>query len=57
MVAIATALKLADMAAAGDVLAGPVRIHTHICPHAATRPHHPVPMMKSRFRDAQDDVA
>ncbi|MGE8366675.1 DUF1177 domain-containing protein [Cupriavidus sp.] len=49
IVAIATALKLADMAAAGDVLAGPVRIHTHICPHAATRPHHPVPMMKSPF--------
>jgi hypothetical protein len=45
--AIAAALKLADMAATGDLLAGPVRIHTHICPTAATRPHSPVPMMKS----------
>lgn len=49
IVAVASALKLADMAAGGDVLAGPVRIHTHICPHAATRPHQPVPMMKSPF--------
>lgn len=45
--AIAAALKLADMAARGDVLAGPVRIHTHICPNAATRPNSPVPMMRS----------
>jgi hypothetical protein len=45
--AIAAALKLADMAAQGDVLAGPVRIHTHICPRAATRPNFPVPMMRS----------
>ncbi len=49
IVAVATALKLADMAAGRDVLPGPVRIHTHICPHAATRPHQPVPMMKSPF--------
>lgn len=45
--ALAVALKLADMAAQGDVLAGPVRIHTHICPFAATRPNHPVPMMRA----------
>src|SRR4051812_12089088 len=45
--AIAAALKLADMAAQGDLLEGPVRIHTHICPNAATRPNFPVPMMKS----------
>ncbi|HSW17510.1 MAG TPA: DUF1177 domain-containing protein [Ramlibacter sp.] len=45
--AIAMALKLADMAAQGDVLPGPVRIHTHICTHAATRPNSPVPMMRS----------
>jgi hypothetical protein len=44
--ALAAALKLADMAAQGDVLAGPVRIHTHVCPRAATRPNHPVPMMR-----------
>ena len=47
IVALATALKLADMAASGDILPGPVRIHTHICPHAETRPNHPVPMMRS----------
>lgn len=45
--AVAAALKLADMAAQGDLLAGPVRIHTHICPNAATRPNSPVPMMRS----------
>jgi Protein of unknown function (DUF1177) len=45
--AVAAALKLADMAAEGDVLAGPVRIHTHICPNAATRPNSPVAMMRS----------
>jgi len=47
IVALAAALKLADMAKAGDVLPGPVRIHTHICPRAETRPNHPVPMMRS----------
>lgn len=45
--ALAAALKLADMARAGDVLPGPVRIHTHVCPGAETRPNHPVPMMRS----------
>jgi len=47
IVALAAALKLADMVRAGDVLLGPVRIHTHVCPHAETRPNHPVPMMRS----------
>lgn len=47
IVALAAALKLADMAKAGDVLPGPVRIHTHICPRAETRPNLPVPMMRS----------
>ena len=46
-VALATALKLADMARAGDVLPGPVRIHTHLCTHAETRPNHPVRLMRS----------
>ena len=27
----------------------PGRIRTHICPRAGTRPHHPVPMMRSPF--------
>jgi hypothetical protein len=47
VVALATILKLADMAKAGDVLPGPIRIHTHVCTHAETRPNHPVPMMRS----------
>ncbi|QHI97696.1 DUF1177 family protein [Xylophilus rhododendri] len=47
IVAVAAALKLADMAAQGDLLPGPMRIHTHICPTAATRPNSPVPMMRS----------
>ncbi|HZF81422.1 MAG TPA: DUF1177 domain-containing protein [Rubrivivax sp.] len=45
--AVAAALKLADMARQGDLLPGPVRIHTHICPGAATRPGAPVRMMRS----------
>ena len=49
VVAIASALKLMDMATKGDVLRGTVRIRTHICPRAGTRPHHPVPMMRSPF--------
>jgi len=49
VVAIAAALKIMAMAARGDVLPGTVRIRTHICPRAGTRPHHPVPMMRSPF--------
>ena len=49
VVAIAAAFKLMTMARAGDVLRGTVRIRTHICPRAGTRPHHPVPMMRSPF--------
>jgi hypothetical protein len=45
--AVAMALKLAAMNAAGDVLPGDVIITTHICPDAPTRPHHPVPFMSS----------
>ena len=45
--AIACALKLADMAAAGDRLPGDVIIATHICPDAPTEPHDPVPFMGS----------
>ena len=36
IVTLAAALKLADMAAAGDVLPGTVRFATHICPNAPT---------------------
>lgn len=45
--AIACALKLADMHAAGDRLPGDVLIATHICPHAPVIPHEPVPFMGS----------
>ena len=47
IVAIATALKLADMRSVGDELAGPVIITTNICPDAPTRPYSPVPRMSS----------
>jgi hypothetical protein len=43
--AIACALKLADMARAGDRLPGDVIVATHICPHAPVIPHDPVPFM------------
>lgn len=46
-VAVAVALKLGRMYSLGDVLAGDVIITTHICPHAPTRPHDPVPFMDS----------
>ncbi|VFR43861.1 hypothetical protein ANT2_1730 [plant metagenome] len=49
VVALAAAFKLMAMANHGDVLQGTVRIRTHICPRAGTRPHHPVPMMRSPF--------
>lgn len=50
--AVATALKLADMQAAGDRLAGDVIVATHICPDAPTRPHKPVPFMGSPVETA-----
>jgi hypothetical protein len=43
--ALACALKLADMAKAGDLLPGDVLITTHICPDAPVIPHEPVPFM------------
>lgn len=49
VVAVAAAFKLLAMARQGDRLPGTVRIRTHICPRAGTRPHHPVPMMRSPF--------
>lgn len=45
--AIASALKLADMAKAGDRLIGDVIVATHICPDAPIRPHDPVPFMSA----------
>lgn len=45
--ALATALKLADMRRAGDILPGDVVVATHVCPDAPTKPHKPVPFMGS----------
>lgn len=47
IVAIAVAIKLAEMHDRGDALPGEVRIATHICPDAPTSPHDPVPFMGS----------
>lgn len=47
IVALATAFQLAEMHERGDVLAGDVRIATHVCPDAPTQPHDPVPFMGS----------
>lgn len=47
IVAVATALKVAQMARRGDRLPGDVVIATHICPNAPTIPHNPVPFMDS----------
>lgn len=45
--ALATALKLSEMAERGDRLAGDVLVTTHICPEAPTIPHEPVEFMGS----------
>ncbi len=47
LAALATALKLLDMQAKGDILPGDVIVGTHVCPNAPTRPHDPVPFMDS----------
>lgn len=51
--AVATAAKLAQMHVRGDVLKGDVIVTTHICPHAPTRPHEPVPFMDSPVTSQQ----
>lgn len=47
LVALACAAKLLDMRRKGDALAGDVFVSTHVCPHAPTMPHKPVPFMGS----------
>ncbi len=47
LAALAAALKLVDMANAGDSLYGDVIVTTHICPDAPTVEHQPVLMMGS----------
>lgn len=45
--ALTIALKISEMNRNGDVLEGDVLIGTHVCPHAPTEPHQPVPFMGS----------
>lgn len=45
LVALSAALKLGVMRGKGDVLPGDVIVGTHVCPHAPSRPHFPVPFM------------
>lgn len=47
LTALACAAKLVDMHRKGDVLPGDVFVSTHVCPHAPTFPHDPVPFMGS----------
>ncbi len=47
IVALGSALKLADMQRRGDILPGPVRFATHICPNSPVIPHEPTPFMGS----------
>lgn len=47
IIALAAALKIAELKSRGDELNGDVVITTHICPSAPTMPHKPVPMMRS----------
>lgn len=47
IVAVAVALKLAEMYDRGDQLRGDIRIATHVCPDAPTEAHDPVPFMGS----------
>ena len=51
--AVSCALKLAAMQQNGDTLPGDVIVATHICPHAPTQPHEPVPFMGSPVDMAQ----
>ena len=50
--AVACALKLARMRTQGDRLPGDVVVATHICPHAPTQPHEPVPFMGNPVEQA-----
>lgn len=47
LAALTVALKLSEMNKNGDLLEGDVIIGTHVCPHAPTEPHEPVPFMGS----------
>lgn len=51
--ALTIAAKLSQMHTRGDVLEGDVIVITHVCPHAPTRPHEPVPFMDSPITSAE----
>ena len=51
--ALSVALKLADMNADGEKLAGDVIVATHICPEAPISPHEPVPFIGSPVEMAE----
>ncbi len=57
LAALACALKLSKMHAAGDVLEGDVIVATHICPNAPTQDHFPVPFMDSPISMVQCNEA
>ncbi|MGH3748744.1 MAG: DUF1177 domain-containing protein [Micromonosporaceae bacterium] len=47
LTALSVAAKLGQMRRRGDVQRGDVVVATHVCPHAPTKPHDPVPFMDS----------
>lgn len=53
LTALACAAKLLSLHVRGDILAGDVVISTHVCPHAPTSPHKPVPFMGSPVATAE----
>ena len=55
--ALTAAAKILAMQAKGDLLPGDVIVSTHICPHAPTAPHDPVPFMGSPVNMAQNNEA
>lgn len=53
LTALACAAKLLSLHVRGDILSGDVVISTHVCPHAPTSPHKPVPFMGSPVATAE----
>ncbi len=53
LAALTVAAFLGRMRHRGDVLEGDVIVTSHVCPHAPTRPHEPVPFMESPITSAQ----
>ena len=51
--ALTVAALLGRMRSRGDLLEGDVIVTSHVCPHAPTRPHEPVPFRESPITSAQ----